>query len=251
MQIEKVKCDGKPTNLLVKIECGNSQKIRLMAYNPKKPNTFYTNRVKTVNGNCQFEIRMPQNCETVFVRCVKDGTNEDVKISSCEKTKLNQFIRCVDPRVSSFVKFAQEFSEQLPLLHEGTYYSDNRKYRIDLHNSIKHEGKVIATPARISNVDGRMEVSKSHFMKYTIPMRMAILLHEFSHFNLNVIQKDEVEADLNALRIYLGLGYPTIEAHMSFLNVFKGTPSEQNKERYEYIKSFINNFDEMKYSVCI
>ena len=251
MQIEKVERGGKPTNLVVKIESDKAQKIRLMAYNPKKPNTYYTNRVKTVNGIAQFEIRMPQNCDTVFVRCLKDGTNEDVKILSCEKVKLNQFVRCVKPRVSSFVKFAQEFSEQLPILSKGTYYSDDKKYRIDLFDVIKHEGKPISTPARISNINGRMEVSKSHFMKYTVPMRMAVLLHEFSHFNLNVIQKDEVEADLNALRIYLGLGYPTIEAHMSFLNVFKGTPSMQNKERYEYIKSFIDNFDEMKYRVCI
>ena len=251
MQIKKVETGGKPTNLLVKIEVNQPQKIRLMAYNPKRPNTFYTNRVKTVSKNCEFEIRMPQNCETVFVRCVKDGSNEDVKIISCEQIKLNQFVRCIDARVSSFVKFAQEFSERLPMLHEGTYYSDDKKYRIDLFNQIKNGNVVLPTPARISNVDGRMEVSKAHFMKYTVPMRIAILLHEFSHFNLNVVQKDEVEADLNALRIYLGLGYPTIEAHMSFLNVFKGTPSEQNKERYEYIKSFIDNFDEMKYRVCI
>ena len=49
-------------------------------------------------------------------------------------------------------------------------------------------------------------------------MRMAILLHEFSHFYLNDRMEDETEADLNGLLIYLALGYPRIEAYQSFFN---------------------------------
>jgi len=241
----KVKCGNKPTNLLVNVSVDRPNKIRLMAFNPKRPNTFYTNRVKTLQSKGQFEIRMPQNCEEVYVRI------EGGKIDSCKEVELEQTFACIPSKVSSFVKLAQEFSERLAILHEGTYLSDDRKFRIDLFNQIKEAGRVIVTPARISNVNGRIEISKDHFRTYTVPMRMAILLHEFSHFNLNKVQKDEIEADLNALKIYLGLGYPIIEAHMSFLNVFKGTPSEQNKERYQYIKHYIDNFDKKKYSICI
>ena len=68
---------------------------------------------------------------------------------------------------------------------------------------------------------------------------------------MNVIQQDEIEADLNGLKIYLGLGYPIIEAHKSFLNVFKETPTEENKKRYQHIEAFIKNFPNIKHTICI
>lgn len=250
----KIPCNGDPTKLVVKLSTQRPQMIRLMAFNPNKPKTYYTNRVKTVTGSAEFEIRMPQNCDEVVVRVISNnGDSQGVSIDSIDKVKLEQYTNCfkTSSKVLSFVKFAQEFSENASILSIGTYYSDDKQFRIDYFNVISDNGKVLSTPARCSNVNGRMEVSKKHFTEYTIPMRMAILLHEFSHYYLNVVTKDEVEADLNALRIYLGLGYPVIEAHMSFLNVFKNTPSQQNKERYQYIKAFIDNFDTMKYKICI
>lgn len=74
-------------------------------------------------------------------------------------------------------------------------------------------------------------------------MRMAILLHEFSHYYLNNDMSNEVEADLNALLIYLGLGYPRIDAFNVFIGVFKNTPTEQNAQRIEILKTFIQDFD--------
>jgi len=250
----EVQCDNRPTLLKVNVGVGSPQKIRLMVFNPDRAKTFYTNRVKTISGVAEFDVRMPQNCKRVIVRvCNENGSMSDnVKIESVSKSSLSQYPLCYgSSKVSSFVQFAQEFSEQASAITEGTYFSNDKKYRIDYFEAIKQKGRELSTPARISNIDGRMEVSKKYFVKYTVPMRMAIILHEFSHFNLNIIQKDEIEADLNALKIYLGLGYPVIEAHNSFLNVFKGTPSEQNKERYQYIKYFIDNFEESKFRICI
>lgn len=249
----KIPCNGKPTSLLLKVRVNMPMKVRVMAYNPNVPNTYYTNRVKTVSGQGEFEIRMPQNCENVIVKVVAlNGANNQLNVESVTKHELEQVSNCYsDKKIMSFVKFAQEFSEKASILSKGTYYSDDRKYRIDYFDVITQEGRAIATPARISNINGRMEVAKRSFVNYTVPMRMAILLHEYSHFNLNRVQHDEVEADLNALRIYLGLGYPVIEAHNSFLNVFKNTPTEQNKERYQYIKTFIDNFPSMKHKYCL
>jgi len=109
---------------------------------------------------------------------------------------------------------------------------------------------VLTTPARISNQTGRMEISQKAFRDMSIPMRMAILCHEFSHFYLNEVQHDEIEADLNALTIYMGIGYPVIEAHKAFLETFHKSPSDVNKERYVYLKTFIDNFDKLKYDIC-
>jgi len=43
--------------------------------------------------------------------------------------------------------------------------------------------------------------------------------------------------------IYLGLGYPRIEACEAFLEVFEHYPSQENKVRYDKIKNFIDNFE--------
>jgi hypothetical protein len=41
----------------------------------------------------------------------------------------------------------------------------------------------------------------------------------------------------------LGLGYPRFEAHEAFLKTFISTPTELNKERYDKIKAFIEDFE--------
>ena len=55
--------------------------------------------------------------------------------------------------------------------------------------------------------------------------------------------KDEVEADLNGLQMYLALGYPRIEAHEVYLATFYQYQSDVNIERYERIKDFIDKFE--------
>ena len=74
-------------------------------------------------------------------------------------------------------------------------------------------------------------------------MRMAILLHEYSHYYVNKTPSSEVEADLNGLRIYLALGYPRIDAYNVFLNVFKSANSKQSLDRFEKLDAFIKNWE--------
>ena len=73
-------------------------------------------------------------------------------------------------------------------------------------------------------------------------MRMAILLHEYSHYYLNKNPSNEVEADLNGLKLYLELGYPKIDIYNVFLNVFKSSPSLQNKKRFKKLDSLVKKF---------
>jgi hypothetical protein len=109
---------------------------------------------------------------------------------------------------------------------------------------INSKGEKMATPARISTKNGRIQVSQESFRDMTVPMRMAILLHEYSHFYLNSDIANETEADLNGLTIYLGLGYPIREAYEAFAKTFIGYPSEQNKVRYDIINRFIREYIE-------
>jgi hypothetical protein len=105
------------------------------------------------------------------------------------------------------------------------------------------DGRPLNTPARINKHTGIIQVSKKKFLKYTIPMRMAILLHEFSHYYLNTNIKNETEADLNALIIYLGLGYPRIDAYNVFTTVFAVSDNVANRDRLNIIDDFIRKFD--------
>lgn len=250
--IYEIKTDNKPCTIKVGVETLKPTKVQLVVKHPTKPNTFYMNRWNTVQKNGDFDIRMPKSPEKVIIICRSmNEANDIVRIKSLKKDSLNQDLKCLKGRkINEFVKFCQEFSENCGILSTGTYKSDGGNFVIEYHPVIIEKGRPHKTPARIHNETGLIQVSKQHFRDYTVPMRMAILLHEFSHYNLNVEMKDEVEADLNALRLYLGLGYPVIEAHKSFLNVFYQSPTNQNVERYKYIKTFIDNFDSIKHKFC-
>ena len=147
--------------------------------------------------------------------------------------------------LSNFVKFATSFAFNAGHLPSGTYKSPDGKFTIEYLPTIisSNTGREMETPARISKTSGRIQVSQKKFVPSSVPMRMAILLHEYSHFYINDDINNETEADLNGLLIYLGLGYPRFEAHEAFLKTFIDTPSHQNKVRYDKIKKFIDDFE--------
>ncbi len=246
-----VDTNNKPTNVKVGIYSPQKTKIHIRAIDPKKLGAMYMDRFSTVEGKRDFEIRLPQSPKKLLIK-IASSNKDGFKVTDIQQVKLPQYINCLSgEKVSSFLKFAKEFSENAGILSTGRYQSDNRKYTIDYLPQIVHDsGKILTTPARISNSTGRMEISKKAFSKMTIPMRMAILCHEFSHFYLNEVQRDEIEADLNALTLYMGMGYPIIEAHKAFLETFHNTPTQTNKERYTYLKTFIDNFDSLKHKIC-
>jgi hypothetical protein len=149
--------------------------------------------------------------------------------------------------IRSFVNFAQEFCAKAGYISaKGSIYTSNDgQFRIDyLDDIIDYEtNRSLKTPARISRRQGIIEVSKKKFADYTVPMRMAILCHEFSHYYLNTEMSNETEADLNGLLIYLGLGYPRIDAYNVFTQVFMTSPTELNADRMKIIDDFIRNFE--------
>jgi hypothetical protein len=174
------------------------------------------------------------------------GVDNTFEVISISKEPLDKKLDVIDfgnPYVRSFVNFATRFSYNAGTLPSGTYVSDDKNFVIVYLPTIQEDGVEQTTPARIDIDSGIIEISKRQFLDYSIPSRMAILLHEFSHVYLNDNVDDEVEADLNGLLIYLGLGYPRIEAFEVFATTFMNAPTEQNKVRYDKIKNFIDEFD--------
>lgn len=244
-----------PITLKVVVKTDSPKKVRLRVFDEENPNRVFTDRYKTIKDQEELFVRMPLSPNKAIVEISpKDGDikakNIGINLVSVDKVPLERRIDVSDisnPQIRSFVEFAQRFCFNLDELEPNTYYtSSDREYYIQLLPKIQNQnGEELNTPARISKRTGIIQVSKKSFEKMTIPMRLAILCHEFSHFYLNETMDDEVEADLNGLLIYLGLGYPRIEAYQSFLETFKGVPSEQNKQRYDTINKFINEFETM------
>lgn len=241
--------------LLVKVAVTMPTKVRIKIYDEQKPKIVFTNRYKTINSSFTFEVYMPITSKSIIISVYDDrkgntpqAQEKNIKVISVDKTPLQKRIDVVDihnPTIAYFVDFAQRFCYNAPYLSANkSYQSDNGSLMIEyLPTIVDAKGKELTTPARISRMTGRIQVSKKLFDAYTIPMRFAILCHEFSHFYVNEDMKDESEADINGLLIYLGLGYPRIEACEAFLEVFEHYPSQENKRRYDKIKNFIDNFD--------
>jgi len=239
----------------ISVQCNRPIKLRLKVVDAEKPLTMFTNRYKTVNHSYKFYVRLPLTPKTLDIQLTDDDGSDiknSVRVLNIEKYGLEKRMDEVDFNsysVGAFVDFAQRFSFNASYLEPNNYVSELQHYKIEYLPTIidSRNGRELQTPARISKSTGRIQVSKKLFKEYTVPMRMAILLHEFSHFYLNENIDDEVEADLNGLLIYLGLGYPRIDGYEAFLEVFENTPTPQNKNRYDIIHKFIQEFDNKKF----
>jgi hypothetical protein len=233
----------------------SAEVLCLKVYDPYQKNTVFTERKKTITGKESLFVRMPLSSNVINIQVYneKNGdlpSNEDktFKILAVKMLDLDITLpqtKMDTAEVTSFVRFAQKFCFNAGWIDANKdYVSSNGKYKIEYLRYIvsSKSGQKMQTPARISTKDGRIQVSQEAFVPFTIPMRMAILLHEFSHYFINSDMSNEVEADLNGITIYLGLGYPIKEVYSAFGETFVGYPTEENKKRYDIINTFIKNY---------
>jgi len=232
-----------------------AQMLCLKVYDPNQKNTVFTERKKTITGKESLFVRMPLTSNVINIQIYneKNGdlpSSEDnsFKVLGVKMLDLNVTLPQTNMdtfEVTSFVRFAQKFCYNAGWIDANKdYTSSNGKYKIEYLPYIvsSKNGQKMQTPARISTKDGRIQVSQEAFVPFTIPMRIAILLHEFSHYFINTDMSNETEADLNGITIYLALGYPIKEVYSAFGETFVGYPTEENKKRYDIINSFIKNF---------
>ena len=251
--IYKIPTRYEEITLVVKVYTYEPINIRIKVIDADQPNTTFTDRTKVVDGESIFYVRMPVSSKDVLVYVynedkgnMQSGQDDTFIVDSITKELLEKKLEVIDlgnPYVREFINFSTRFSYNAGSMPTGNYQSDNKQFVIKYLPIIQDNGVEQTTPARIDIDNGVIEVSKKHFIDYTIPSRMAILQHEFSHVFLNDNVDDEVEADLNGLLIYLGLGYPRIEAFEVFAKAFHNAPSELNRKRYDTIKNFIDNFE--------
>lgn len=256
---------NRPCTLNVYVVSKTPQKICVVAYDKKKKNQQYVNHCGMVDERSndgyyrrKFEIMMPQSPINLDVAAYSKafGNKKGDRTFKVEKfglTDLKTWEIWTSQRTKNFVKFAQQFSENADLLKtweeggkrddSGVYMSDDGKFKIRYFDIIRNkDGRALTTPARVSNQDGAIEVSKYFFRKYSVAMRMMIFMHEYSHFFMNKNMENEIQADLNGLYVYLGLGYSPIEATRAFAYVFDNADTAGNDVRRGMIRKYISDF---------
>lgn len=227
--------------------------VRILASDNIKPYTDYTDRYYTFRKGVPntFKIRMPLSPKVTLFNIYNDKnwSSQGIKLINKEAQLLRTYYEQIDgyaePKLSEFIRFALEFCERAGYLSEGEYYSPSGIFLIKYNKEIrsKDTGAVKNTPARIDSRYGDIEVSQSKFKDYTVPGRFAIMMHEYAHKFRNKVMSDEEEADFHAATIYLALGFPRVEILNVFSKVFHNADGKLNRDRYNKLKVFVDNFD--------
>jgi hypothetical protein len=258
MQLPVVNCNHQDFSLHITFVTTKEEQIRIIASDASKPNSNYADRTINVNGTREIFLSFPVSPENLIItvyNIANGNTTHDNSFTIPENgvrvEKLKKYSIWIDEPTRDFLSLAKYFSQNAGVLtatrpngNPTSYETQSEAFRIVYFNVITHKGNPITTPARIGHKTGTIEASKKYFEKYTVPMRMIILLHEFSHkYKNNKVGKDisnEIAADVNALYIYLGLGFSKIDAIYVYANVFYKAQTDGNIKRMRVIMDFIS-----------
>jgi hypothetical protein len=251
--------EKRPMTLYITILCKEKKCFRVWAEEYGKKNSKYADRVINVDKGRTIHFKMPVTPDKLFIACfnVNNPKDEDFQVILQEKP-LERYNIFLDNDTKTFVNLAIQFSQlagyKLPPKGGIDYQDEERKFLINYTPQItdKSSGKVLNTPARIGHSTGRIEVSADKFLKYTIPMRFAILLHEYSHKfrnpKIGLEISNEFGADINGLYIYLGLGFSKVDAICVFAKVFLRAQSDGNMKRIRKIQDYIRRFERQEFA---
>ena len=234
----------------IPVKVGKPERLVIRVKHYKKPYTRYFDTAPIIKGTDSFVIKIPKMPPSVIIELYNEkngntGVDKSFRVGNITSSPITMSFsatQIVDPVVSSFARFSDEFAENAGILsaQNSIYVSPDGKYRIHYLDVIRDDkGKELRTPARINGKTGIIEISKKYYQYYTVPGRKWINWHEFSHLWRNKEQANEMEADKNAIMIYLALGNPTIEAYNGVLRIFKNSPSNLNRARYDELNKFI------------
>lgn len=248
--------------LYVTIKCKGSKRFRVWCEELNKVNSKYADRLIKVDDKRTIFINLPYTPNAMFFAC-KNADN--IKDNDFEVSITQMPLRCYDIQTDglahNFIEFAVQFAKTCGYKNpspRGTFAkSSDGAYLIRYMPNIidQKTGAMISTPARIGHKTGTIEVSKNKFDRYTIPMRVMILLHEFSHKYRNPAIRlpisHESGADINGLYLYLGKGFSKVDAICVFANVFLKAQTDANIQRMRKIQDYVQRFENQEYAKLI
>jgi len=256
--------------LYLTLRTSQPEKIRVITKDPYKPYTRYSDRYIVVNGIRTIRLTFPKSptiMSLLIYNADKSRPNAFEVIGQETKTgklipyRIDKLRTCnvwVDEETKDFSDFAELFSYNAGLYATSQipYQSNSGKFKIKFVDYVTDAktGMLINTPAKVGHDSKLITVSRNKFLQYTVPMRYLILLHEGMHVYRNPkigkAIEDEASADKQALYVYLGKGYPAIDARTVYAQVFKGASSQQNMQRMALIEKYIQEFEKGNVSKC-
>lgn len=251
--------DNKKFCLVITIQTNGNKNFRVWAEDLGKKNSIYATREIEVNGKRSIYFSFPVSPKKLFIGVANVANPKDKAFEvQLLETALKDYNVWLDENTNEFLKLAISFSQVSGFTNanpKGRIYTNaDKRFNIRYFDIIRdgRSGATLNTPARIGHTTGVIEVAKAKFDKYTIPMRMMILLHEFSHKYRNpkigLDISDEIGADVNALYIYLGLGFSKIDAICVYANVFLKAQTQGNIARMRKIMDYINKFENQDFA---
>lgn len=251
--------NNKKFSLFITIKCSGTKNIRVWAEELGKRNSKYADREIEVNGERTIYFSFPVSPKNLFIGALNcENPNDNTFQVIIEEKELTTYQVWLDEETRNFLNLAVHFS-QVSGFEDASdkgrvFTTNNGEFTIKYFNVIRDLAtkQPMNTPARIGHNTGIIETAKCKFDKYTIPMRIIILLHEFSHKYKNpkigLEISNEIGADINALYIYLGLGFSKIDAICVFANVFLRAQTKGNIERMRKIMDYIQKFENEQFA---
>ena len=247
-----ISTQNQPVVLTVGIQANRPVVIRLSGHDGQRKHSWYFRRkvpftqaaIKAGKTYKEITLSMPLTPTTLLVEIKGSRAWEDegFVIQKLEAKKMKPAEIWAQPSMHRFIDFAQQFAKRCGSYRPGYYDAQGHEFLIQLLPVIKDQlGRELVTPARTHRGTGRIQVAGQAFKRFTIPVRMFVLLHERQHFQIPT--RDEKTADLTALQLYLDLGYPKIEAVYAATKVFASRPETVGKEHVKRAKDIISFID--------
>lgn len=186
-------------------------------------------------GYKSFSLPFPQSPE-VLELLIKADNKAAYEVVETQVEQLETGPLWLEPEMQRYLAFAERLSREVMRIGPGYVESSDGAFLVQLLPVIRDSsGQVQQTPARINRLTGRIQVSLQHFARYTVPVRLFILLHERYHYQLN--DRSERGPDLAALRLMLSLGYPETELIYAASRIFLTHPDSLGRPHAERVKA--------------
>lgn len=245
--------------ITIKLKPGEKKRFRVWAEEYEKRNSKYADREIKVEGERQIYFSFPVSPKRMFIGILNCDNQQDEDFEvTLMKAPLKTYSITIDDQTRRFLKLAVRFSQVAgyeAATYDGRLFATQpEEFRIKYFDNIRDRmsGQSLNTPARIGHETGIIEVSKAKFDRYTVPMRLIILLHEYSHKYRNpkigLPISNEYGADVNAMYYYLGMGYSKIDAIVVFAKVFLVAQTPQNQKRMRNIMDYIQKFGQGEFA---
>lgn len=245
---------GKPFNMQLGIRVMGTAQLRIKVYDSYNGRVYADHRLELkrsspvliklpiVPDELTAKIESLNNCRFVVEHIeVKPDTQCPLELTEGDR----HFI--------SLIKWFATQLQDLEAGEKGTLYQ-SEGFSILYLDTIREGSIELTTPARVARASGVIEVSAKAIEKYTVPMVIVMLLHEYAHKYKNPEYGKEVEneitADIIAVNIALNLGFDPWEVEHCFRAVFAQKDTDLNRRRMAAISDFIGLFQRTEKQRC-